>query len=122
MEEILQFLKKINYWEGKPGFDTGFVRIAYLNELKNALDNKLIKVVVGQRRSGKSYIVMQLIEELIDEKGVNPVNIFYLNKELYEFEAIGTAKELAEIIGLYKKEYKPEGKVYVLIDEIQNIN
>ena len=86
MHHLLTFLDEINYWNKKPGFETGFFRSFYLNQLEKALGNKLVKVIVGQRRSGKSYIVRQLIELLINKKKAPSKNIFYLNKELFEFE------------------------------------
>ena len=122
MRNILNHLDQINYWNKKPGFDTGFIRSFYINQLEKALGNQLIKVIVGQRRSGKSFIVRQLIELLINNKKVPSRNIFYLNKELFEFEEIDSAGKLSELIKLYEDEYKPEGKVYLLIDEVQNIS
>ena len=122
MTEVLKALEAINYWYKEPDFDFGFIRQNYLNTIKKALNNKLIKVVVGQRRSGKSYIVRQLIRHLIENMSVNPKNIFYLNKELYEFDKIKTASDLNEIIRLYKQKIMPRGKVYVFIDEVQNID
>ena len=38
----------------------------------------MIKVLVGQRRVGKSYLIRQIIDELIKSK-VNPKNIIYLH-------------------------------------------
>lgn len=121
MNDIITALKTINYWEKDPGINTGFLREDYLDKLNNALNNKLIKVIVGQRRSGKSYIIRQLMQLLIDEKKVNPKNIFYLNKELYEFESIKTANDLSLTIELYKQGIEPSGKIYIIIDEVQNI-
>jgi predicted AAA+ superfamily ATPase len=122
MEKLFRTLKSNNHWDRKPKTDTGFIRNKYLNKLKEATDNKLIKVIVGQRRSGKSYIVRQFIEYLIAEKSVNPQNTFYLNKELFDFEKIKTATDLANLIQFYKKKVNPKGKVYVFIDEVQNID
>jgi predicted AAA+ superfamily ATPase len=121
MDEILNSLKTINFWQQEPSYNIGFVRESYLDKLKKTLGNKLIKVIVGQRRSGKSYIVRQLIKYLIEEKSILGKNIFYLNKELYEFEKIKAAADLDQIIRLYKKKIKPSGKVYIFIDEVQDI-
>ncbi|MFO7613576.1 MAG: AAA family ATPase, partial [Bacteroidales bacterium] len=90
MQNILTSLKAINYWDGEPGFNLGFIRESYLNKITSALGNKLIKVIIGQRRSGKSYIVRQIIHHLINNRSVEPQNIFYLNKEMYEFEPVKT--------------------------------
>ena len=121
MQNMLTSLKAINYWDGEPGFNLGFIRESYLNKITSALGNKLIKVIIGQRRSGKSYIVRQIIHHLINNRSVEPQNIFYLNKEMYEFEPVKTGSDLSVLFQLYRQEIKPEGKVYIFIDEIQDI-
>lgn len=121
MNDILKALDSINNWNTKPMITPGFIRKAYLNEITKSLNNKLIKVIVGQRRAGKSYIIRQIINYLMEEKSVDPRSIFYLNKEMYEFESINTAAKLDEIVRLYEKEVTPAGKVYLFIDEVQNI-
>ena len=122
MNEIFSALEAINYWDIKKAFNVGFIRQSYLDKIEEASNNKLIKVIVGQRRSGKSYIVRQFIRHLIKNKSVNPKNTFYLNKELYDFDNVKTASDLANVIQLYKKKIKPSGKVYIFIDEVQNID
>ncbi len=122
MLETFTTLSHINYWNGSPKIELGYLRESYLQILKKATGNKLIKVIVGQRRSGKSFIVRQFIQYLIQEKSVDPKNTFYLNKELFEFENIKTAADLNALIKFYKKEIHPSGKVYVFIDEVQNID
>ena len=47
-----------------------FIRNSYISELVPYLDNTLVKVLVGQRRAGKSYILQQLIQHLIIQKKV----------------------------------------------------
>jgi predicted AAA+ superfamily ATPase len=121
MEAKLEALKAINYWDSDPEFDLGFVREKYNAFFRNAMNNKLIKVIVGQRRAGKSFVVRQLMHKLIFDKKVNKKNLFYLNKELFEFDEIRTATELSELIKLYEKTYKPKGRVYLFFDEIQDV-
>lgn len=121
MEAKLGALKTINYWDSDPEFDLGFVREKYNAFFRNAMNNQLIKVVVGQRRAGKSFVVRQLMHKLIYDKKVNKKNLFYLNKELFEFDEINTASDLSEIINLYEKTYKPKGRIYLFFDEIQSI-
>jgi predicted AAA+ superfamily ATPase len=121
MENILENLKSINFWENKPDFQFGFVRKTYLKILEEALGNKLIKVITGQRRAGKSFIIRQFMQMLIEKFKINPLNILYLNKELFEFEQIKNAENLSELINAYQRKYSPEGKIYIIIDEVQNI-
>lgn len=120
--KIFESLKTINFWYEKPNFNLGFIRQSYFNDIYKSLNNKLVKVLVGQRRTGKSYIVRQIITKLIEEHNVNPENIFYLNKEMFEFDEISDANSLYEIIKYYEKIVKPKGKIYLFIDEIQDIN
>jgi len=119
MIEIYKKLEKYNYWSGA-GVKTGFLRKNYLDKIKPYLGNSLIKVLVGQRRSGKSYILRQIIHELI-QGGTKPKNIFYLNKELVEFDGVSDYKQLAKLIEMYRQKLKVRGKVYIFLDEIQEI-
>jgi len=122
MKQLLSHLYSINYWKNIPGFKTGFIRTSYIESIKKALGNSLIKVLVGQRRTGKSYIIRQIIEYLINTEKINSKNIFYLNKELYEFDELETASGLSELINFYEQELNVVGKIYIFIDEIQNIS
>ena len=121
METIFNKIRQYNYWNGER-FSIGFERTEYLDRISKYLDNKLIKVLVGQRRVGKSYILRQIINFLITEKKVNPENIFYLNKEYLAFEDIRTADDLDKLFGFYKEKIRPKGKIYLFLDEIQNIS
>jgi predicted AAA+ superfamily ATPase len=83
--------------------------------------NRLIKTLVGQRRSGKSYILRQIAKQLIDN-GVKPENTLFINREFIDFDFLKSWKELDELIKLYKSELNPSGKVYIFIDEVQIID
>jgi predicted AAA+ superfamily ATPase len=98
----------------------GLTRENYLEKINGFIGNRLIKVLVGQRRSGKSYLLRQIIHSLII-KGVNPVNILYINKEYTDFDLISNYTELEELILLYQKELKPKGKIFLFVDEVQRI-
>ena len=78
-------------------------------------------MLVGQRRCGKSYILRQIIQQLINNK-IKPQNILYINLEFTDFDFLQTYKDLADLINLYEKKQNPQGKIYLLIDEIQNID
>jgi uncharacterized protein len=121
MLETFNKIKKYNIWDGKE-LNTGFERSEYLNKISDYIENKIIKVLVGQRRSGKSYLMRQIIHFLRTEKRVNPGNIFYLNKEFTAFNEIISASDLEDLFEVYKKQIHPTGKVYVFLDEVQNID
>lgn len=120
MKEYFDKLKRFNFWDGNVP-QIGFDRTLYLQKIKGFANNKLIKVIVGQRRVGKSYILRQIAKKLI-EQGVNPNQIFYINKEYIAFDFIKTYTDLNVLIEYYREQLKPEGKIYLFIDEIQNID
>lgn len=119
MDEIFNILKKYNFWNGNVP-EQGFLRLDYLNAIRSFFHNKLVKVIVGQRRTGKSYILRQIANDLISN-GVHPHNIFYLNKEFIDFDFVNHYTDLEELIKLYQFKLKPQGKIYLFLDEIQNI-
>jgi len=119
MDERFGALKKYNLWEGQ-NLPIGFLRVDYTQKINSYIGNRLVKVLVGQRRVGKSYILRQLAMQLI-ESGVDKKNIFFLNKEFSDFDFVKTYTDLDELVKLYRQQIKPQGRIYLFIDEIQNI-
>lgn len=119
MKENFAALEQYNFWNGNVP-ELGFSRKDYTAKIIDSTGSRLIKVLVGQRRAGKSYILRQIASRLI-EGGVKPQNIFYINKEFTDFDFITDYKDLDALIKLYKERLKPEGKMWLFIDEIQNI-
>ncbi|MEG0806976.1 MAG: ATP-binding protein [Alistipes sp.] len=119
MDERFEALKKYNLWEGQ-NLPIGFLRADYTKKINSYIGNRLVKVLVGQRRVGKSYILRQLAMQLI-ENGVDKKNIFFLNKEFADFDFVKTYSDLDELVKRYKQQINPQGRLYLFIDEIQNI-
>ncbi len=91
-------------------------RQVYLERIRPFIGKNLIKVLTGQRRVGKSYLLFQLIQELQKKDTDTPV--IYINKEDLNFSWIKEAKDLHQ----YVKDNKRPGRMnYVFIDEIQDI-
>ncbi|MCF6365364.1 MAG: ATP-binding protein [Bacteroidales bacterium] len=91
-------------------------RKKYLEKIKPYRNKDIIKVIVGQRRVGKSYFLYQIKNE-IQETNKN-VNIIYINKELYEFRNIIDYVDLMEYI---QSKIIPAKETAIFIDEIQDI-
>ena len=124
MEELFNQISTFNFWhfsKKEVANQFGFSRDFYLNKILKYIQNSLIKVIVGQRRTGKSYLLRQIANHII-QSGVSPKNVFYLNKEFIEFDEIIDYKDLDKLIKFYLDKIKPKGKVYLFIDEIQNIH
>ncbi len=120
MIEIINSIRKYNFWDDNP-IDSGYSRTFYTNKIDQYVGNKLVKVLVGQRRAGKSYILRQIAAKLVSE-GVKHENILYVNKEYMEFTTLRSAAELEQLYKTYRQELKPTGKVYIFMDEIQNVD
>lgn len=94
-------------------------RTKYLEKIREFYDQvSLIKIIYGLRRSGKSVLLTQIIEEL-KEKGIKDSNIIYINFESLEYEFIKNALDLDKYI---KSLVKNEKTYYVFLDEIQKVN
>ncbi len=120
MDKYFQLLKQYNLWDKKPQ-GLGFLRKTYIDSLYQYVGNRLVKVLVGQRRSGKSFIMRQLAAKLI-ENGVNSHNIFMLNLDIVAFDFVKSYHDLIDILNVYIEEVKPQGRIYIFIDEIQNVD
>lgn len=120
MDERFDILKKYNFWAGNRP-PVGYIRTEYTDKIYSySGKNRLIKVLVGQRRVGKSYILRQVALRLIED-GVDSKNIFFVNCEFSEFGFIKNDKDLDDLVKLYRKEIKPQGRIYIFIDEVQNV-
>jgi len=89
----------------------------YLDRIKPYIGKSIIKVITGQRRAGKSYLLFQIMDVITASDP--QAQIIYVNKELYEFDFIDNYKVLLEYI---KDKGKGKKKHYVFIDEIQDID
>lgn len=90
-------------------------RKQYIDKIKPFVNKRVIKVITGQRRVGKSYLLYQLIEKLQKEPDSH---IIYINKEDISFSSIKNAKHLHDFVTMHFDEKKIN---YVFIDEIQEI-
>ena len=91
-------------------------RKGYIDRIKPFMQKSVAKVLTGQRRVGKSFLLYQLIEEILGEEP--DANIIYINLEDFAFSSLQTAEDLHSYIISHSKE---KVKNYIFIDEIQDI-
>lgn len=94
-------------------------RYSYVNQLKNYIGTDFVKVYTGIRRSGKTSLMYNIIDEL-KSMGINDENIIFISFESREYSHIYNSEQLDEII--YNKTENIEGKIYLFFDEIQQVN
>lgn len=85
--------------------------------VKPYIGKEIIKVFTGQRRVGKSCIMVQIVNTI--KQADKKANIIYIDKEKYEFEFIKNYHDLTKYI--LDKTRKIKTKTYLFIDEIQEI-
>lgn len=71
--------------------------LEYMQQLKAFKDNKIIKVITGLRRSGKSTLLQMYRDELITN-GVSLSQIQYINFELMKYDNIHSYKQLYNLV------------------------
>ena len=92
-------------------------RTEYLEKLKKIKDMQIIKVITGVRRCGKSTLLSQFRNFLI-ESGVLEEQIISINFEDLKFEDLKDYKLLYQYIN---ERLVPNKKNYIFIDEIQEV-
>ena len=91
-------------------------RQGYIEQIIPFMQKSLIKVLTGQRRVGKSFLLFQLMRHVLQN---NPdANLIYINFEDFAYSKIQTAEDMYNYI-LSKS--KKEGINYIFIDEIQEV-
>jgi len=89
-------------------------RPIYTERIKPFIGKGIIKVLTGQRRVGKSYILLQLMQELKK----TDANIVYINLEFEEFRNIKNDTDLFEFL---ENKFVKNKTNYLFIDEVQDI-
>lgn len=92
------------------------VRKEYLERLRNLQHKKLIKIITGIRRCGKSTVMEMFRDELL-ENGVDENQIIFLNFEDYDNKHLRNPDELYS----YIKERITKKMNYIFLDEIQRV-
>lgn len=89
----------------------------YLRQLRSFRDARLIKVITGVRRCGKTTLMTLFIDEL-KAAGVHEDQIVRVNFEDYDAIELTEPKKLHDFL---KSKLQPGKTVYFFLDEIQNV-
>ena len=119
-EQVMKVLRQYNPWwrtpsaikeESKPQ-----KRLAYYEALKTLTHKSLRRFAVlsGMRRVGKTTILYQIIDHLIDE-GVNPGNILYATFDNPILKLVNAEN----VLSIYEAMYPITDTRYVFFDEVQ---
>lgn len=94
-------------------------REIYLNKLISKMNNKMIKIVTGVRRCGKSYLLDPIFKNHLLDSGINADHIIKLELDSIENFEYHEPKKLYDYI---MEQIKDEDMYYIILDEIQLVN
>ncbi len=89
----------------------------YMDQLLRFKDEKLVKVITGVRRCGKSTL-LELLSQKLFTQGIAESHIIKINFESMAFDYIADYRELYSFI---KERLHSGHKAYLLLDEIQRV-
>ncbi|CAG0973672.1 hypothetical protein METP2_01546 [Methanosarcinales archaeon] len=98
----------------------GINRKEYIGKITERLKDQKILAILGIRRSGKSTLIYQSIKYLLDN-GTDPKKIFYINADDFEKPGRANLEEALDFCQQNNMVSLKDIKIYVFIDEIQNI-
>ncbi len=91
-------------------------REQYLNELISARENRLIKVITGIRRCGKSYLLDPIFKKYLIFSGIREDHIIKLDLDLIENNKY---RDPMELFNYVMNKITDKDMYYILLDEIQ---
>ena len=91
----------------------------YLNKLISKKHNRLIKIVTGIRRCGKSYLLDPLFTDYLKSTGVDDEHIIKLELDREKNKEYLDSKKLDDYV---KSKIKDNDMYYIILDEIQRVD
>jgi predicted AAA+ superfamily ATPase len=117
--KLLEILEAYNrFW--RDGTIASGIRRDVLSTCMRVINTKEVVAIKGPRRSGKSTLMAQVISSLLAE-GIPPKSILRINLEEPLLAPEYGVELLEQIYRLFRERVCPEGKVWIFLDEIQNI-
>lgn len=120
--QLQEIMRDWNFWEQKIDPDkVGWRREIYLEKITKYLKRREIIVLKGVRRGGKSTLMFQLMDWVLQKNSVKDKQLFYLNLEDFRLSNDLNIDLLEEFLSLYRETINPQLHAYLFLDEIQNV-
>ncbi len=91
----------------------------YLNRLIGLKHKKLIKIVTGIRRSGKSYLLFNMFKKHLKESGTDDKHIISIALDDFKNKNLRSADELYKYV---ESKIVDNEMYYILLDEVQLVD
>ncbi len=92
----------------------------HTNIICRYIDVEEVVALIGPRRAGKSTILYQVMQYLLDQ-GVSEKEILHINFEEPGFSPYLQVDLLDQLYDTYRTKVNPKGKLFIFLDEIQNV-
>ncbi len=116
--EKFGYIRIISYFCSIKIYKTMILRENYLNQIRPFINQPIVKVITGIRRSGKSELLKMVRQELLQSE-IAPEQIIYINFESMQWDAYRNAAALYAYLDEQKK--RLSSRLYILLDEIQEV-
>lgn len=116
--ELFRILSDWNFWH--QDLPIGVRRERYIKRIRHLLDQGQVVIITGARRSGKSYLMRQIADELVCA-GLRKNQVLIANFEDPRFLSLD-ASVLEQVFDVWKERMRPDGRLFVFLDEIQEVN
>lgn len=90
----------------------------YLNKLIAFKDKKVIKVITGIRRCGKSTL-MEIYRDWLKDHGIDEGQVIYVNFEDFDYYDLREPRKLYDYV---KQQLRKNAMNYLFFDEIQHVH
>lgn len=95
------------------------VKRSIFSQIIEHLQEKEMTVIIGPRQVGKTTLLGQIKDYLINKNKINPDSLFYFNLDLTKDLSLFSNQE--NIINFIKSRKKDNETMYLFIDEVQRI-
>ena len=122
-QAVEELLHQTNpWWRGKDfKAHTGILRERYVHKIFKSFSVREIKILYGVRRSGKSTLLYQLIQHLLNHR-TPAKNVAFVNFENNLFvPVIDQPSFLDQLLETIQKITNPKGEMFLFLDEIQEV-
>ena len=115
METKINLFKYNPHWEKQYRYPYSKTRQIF-EKLKNTISKRQIVEIVGLRRTGKTTLLFQIINHLLEKK-INPFSLFYFT---FDEEKINL-DDLFQLFSLQTQINLKKERVFIFLDEIQKL-
>lgn len=95
-------------------------RSVYFEKIKPFINTPVVKVITGIRRCGKS-VMLEQVRDFIIQTGVNEKQILFLNFESFTDERVKSFESITLCVKNAVKNLNGKEKLYLFFDEIQEL-